>query len=47
MGKKEIVGLCGCGRLKGQKNTHVKKNTDFAVLYCGTHGPSRAIMGGM
>jgi hypothetical protein len=47
MEKKGIVGLCVCVRLKRQKNTHVKKNTDFAVLYGGTHRSLRAITGGM
>jgi hypothetical protein len=47
MEKKEMVGLCVCVRLKGQKNTLANKNTVFAVLYGGTHGTSRAIMGGM
>jgi hypothetical protein len=47
MGKKEIVVLCVCVRLKGQNNTHVKKNRDFAELYGGTHGSWRAIIGGM
>ncbi len=47
MEKIEIVGLCVCVRLKSQKSTFATKNPEFAVLYGGTHGTSRAIMGGM